>query len=535
MTAGILQLVARGYDDAYIIKEPEITYFKIIYRRYTNFAIYPKVLRFNDNATFGQLGKCKISSLGDLITKLYLIIDLPEINISSNVISIQDIQSTLNKYDISFSYDNNTEYISTDLYNLVHQAINNKISELVALYDSETNTLIKYTILKKLQNIAFNNNNHWTFPDLMTLIDPDFKNNLLSFDILNIFKTGTSQFAWVRELGHYLIEYMEIMIGGVVIDKHDSNILRCDTIINLHYDKLAGYNKLIGNVPELYDFNNKPKPKYRMYFPIKFWFSKHFSEALPIVSMPYSEVVLNVKFRDFNQVCYYNNYEFLKKPVLKTQLLAHYIYVEEEERKRIVEKKQEYLIEVYEINHDQLFYAKDIVESRELINNEELRDYYHVKYKISFDYLVKQMFWIIQPFEKDSVSDLFNKFNWNNFYNQDNKYFRPISNMRIRLNGRTREQPHDYEYFQYWQSYKALCASLVDNLFLYNFSLYPQEIQPSGQVNYGLIDDSNLDLYLTDELYQMMTSYNYIFRANSYAKSYNILQIHSGMAGLLFY
>ena len=38
MTGGILQLVARGYDDTYIIKEPEITYFKIVYRRHTNFA-----------------------------------------------------------------------------------------------------------------------------------------------------------------------------------------------------------------------------------------------------------------------------------------------------------------------------------------------------------------------------------------------------------------------------------------------------------------------------------------------------------------
>jgi hypothetical protein len=105
-----------------------------------------------------------------------------------------------------------------------------------------------------------------------------------------------------------------------------------------------------------------------------------------------------------------------------------------------------------------LFYAKDIIESKEIINNEELRDYYHVKYKISFDYLVKQMFWIIQPYDKDTLSDLFNKFNWNNFYNQDNKYFRPISNTRIRLNGRTREQPKDYEYYQYWQSYKAFCS-----------------------------------------------------------------------------
>ena len=40
MTGGILQLVAIGIDNIYLIGDPQITFFKIVYRRHTNFSIY---------------------------------------------------------------------------------------------------------------------------------------------------------------------------------------------------------------------------------------------------------------------------------------------------------------------------------------------------------------------------------------------------------------------------------------------------------------------------------------------------------------
>ena len=60
-------------------------------------------------------------------------------------------------------------------------------------------------------------------------------------------------------------------------------------------------------------------------------------------------------------------------------------------------------------------------------------------------------------------------------------------------------------------------------------------LQPSGQINFGLLQDASLELYLNNILVDQMENYNYNFKVNAYAKSYNILRIFSGMAGLAFY
>ena len=39
MVGGLLQLVAKGTHDIYLTGNPQITFFKIVYRRYTNFSI----------------------------------------------------------------------------------------------------------------------------------------------------------------------------------------------------------------------------------------------------------------------------------------------------------------------------------------------------------------------------------------------------------------------------------------------------------------------------------------------------------------
>jgi hypothetical protein len=159
------------------------------------------------------------------------------------------------------------------------------------------------------------------------------------------------------------------------------------------------------------------------------------------------------------------------------------------------------------------------------INTNTLIKEQYVSYKLSFNYLVKQIFWIVKPLINLSN---FDKFNWNFGYI-------PVNNFKIKLNGRTRETLKDYKYYQYWQSEKSFCSSLVPNLFLYNFAIYPQMLQPSGQINFGLLQDASLELYLNNILVDQMENYNYNFKVNAYAKSHNILRIFSGMAGLAFY
>jgi len=80
MGGGLMQLVAYGAQDVYLTGNPQITFWKVTYRRYTNFAIESIEQTFNGQADFGRRVTCTISRNGDLAYRTYLQVTLPEIN-----------------------------------------------------------------------------------------------------------------------------------------------------------------------------------------------------------------------------------------------------------------------------------------------------------------------------------------------------------------------------------------------------------------------------------------------------------------------
>tara|TARA_B100000886_G_scaffold321418_1_gene263599 strand:- start:4229 stop:5821 length:1593 start_codon:yes stop_codon:yes gene_type:complete len=80
MGGGLLQLVAYGAQDVYLTGNPQITFWKVTYRRYTNFAMESIEQTFNGQADFGRRVTCTISRNGDLAYRTYLQVTLPEIN-----------------------------------------------------------------------------------------------------------------------------------------------------------------------------------------------------------------------------------------------------------------------------------------------------------------------------------------------------------------------------------------------------------------------------------------------------------------------
>ena len=74
-----MQLVAYGAQDVYLTGNPQITFWKVTYRRHTNFAMESIEQTFNGQADFGRHVSCTISRNGDLAYKTYLQVTLPEI------------------------------------------------------------------------------------------------------------------------------------------------------------------------------------------------------------------------------------------------------------------------------------------------------------------------------------------------------------------------------------------------------------------------------------------------------------------------
>jgi len=80
MGGGLMQLVAYGAQDVYLTGNPQITFWKVSYRRHTNFAMESIEQTFSGQADFGRRVTCTISRNGDLAYRTYLQVTLPEIN-----------------------------------------------------------------------------------------------------------------------------------------------------------------------------------------------------------------------------------------------------------------------------------------------------------------------------------------------------------------------------------------------------------------------------------------------------------------------
>ena len=85
MGGGLVQLVAYGAQDMYLTGNPQITFFKVVYRRHTNFAIESIKQLFTGTQDFDNTIHCTVSRSGDLLYRMYLQTKLPSIDISSGL------------------------------------------------------------------------------------------------------------------------------------------------------------------------------------------------------------------------------------------------------------------------------------------------------------------------------------------------------------------------------------------------------------------------------------------------------------------
>src|SRR3989304_6826018 len=196
MAGVLMQLVAYGAQDVYLTGNPQITFFKVVYRRHTNFSMECIEHSLNGNPDFGRRSSVCITRNGDLITKIYLFIRLGAVNPSPG-----------------------------------------------------------------------------------------------------------SKFAWVRRVGHALIHSVEVEIGGSRIDKQYGVWLDIWWELARHAgDGERGFLKMIGDVPELIEYNDQDKPEYLLYVPLKFWFNRHVGLALPLIALQYHEVRFHFEFTNLERL-----------------------------------------------------------------------------------------------------------------------------------------------------------------------------------------------------------------------------------------
>ena len=489
MVGGLLILISKGVENNYITKYPEITFFKIAYRRYSNFSVEPVKQNFKVQPNFGKKNSVTLSNIGDLISKVYLVIELP-------------------------------------------------------------------TVMK-------------------------INNDLVKF-------------SWVKNIGFALINYIELVIDNIVIDKQYSEWMFIWNELTGSFEKNKALNKIIGNVPELYEPSNG-KDSYQLHIPLNFWFCNYISNAIPIFALNKTEVKINISFNDLNNVyvqtpshyifidndfvileknqiiyqtvdgientgkfiyfdpiekkLYYNpiknifktyndneladnyiiyNYNndfkiyplknnnsnifvykvnnyfsnIVEPSITNSFFLVDYIYLDPIERKHILLNDQEYLIETIQFVPPKITGANYISIKMDLINQ------------------ISQIVWVVQM--------LYNKNNNDHFNYSDNGDL-IYKNAKIIINGQNLFDEKSSEFFNYLLPYNSYSNSPNNGINVYNFGIYPEISQPSGSMNMSMVDDIKLDLR-----FNKVVNNNNKVCIKVFAKSYNILKISKNYGNIVF-
>lgn len=334
-----------------------------------------------------------------------------------------------------------------------------------------------------------------------------------------------ARFAWIKKIGHYLIDEICLKIGDQLIDKHYGEWLEIWHQLIKRDQKERGYKILIGDVPQLTTFDTTQKREYELIVPLQFWFCRAIGGSLPLVALQNTTVELFVKFKKFSEVAYFEDFtQFRAKPKVDCKLLAEYIYVDQEERDKIVNAKHEYLIEKLQYNGN--------VE----INAESFIDQDTVNTRVYFQNLVKEMYWVVQRSTHVDGSQTNGERKYDNYgYDFDTGFINPIKQAKINFSSRDREPYHDAEYYNFIQPYERHYSTPQVGINTYSFGLEPEKIQPSGSANLGRIDDAGIEIILKDRVKDDVVNNGVILNFRIYATSYNILRIMSGLAGILYF
>jgi hypothetical protein len=458
---GLMQLVAYGAQDVYLTGNPQITFFKVVYRRHTNFAMEAIENPWNGAPNFGKQVTCTIQRNGDLIYRMYLQATLPSVS-------------------------------------------------------------------------------------------------LLASD------GSGAQFRWLNWVGHNLIDWVELQIGGQRIDKHYGQWLHIWNELTQEAGKQAGYAKMVGNIPQLTNLlvqggepcdndcaGGEPNswnevvncaPEYTLYIPLQFWFCRNPGLALPLIALQYHEVRINLQFNSLDNLMWSYSPQASSTSAIETRvgnsglvaasLYVDYIYLDTDERRKFAQVSHEYLIETLQFTGGESITASSN------------------KLKLNFNHPCKELLWVVQRDSYTSCdSNVINPwkgqqpFNFSDWWDRsvlESGYSvtrvegmagaNPVVTALLQLNGHDRFQVRSGDYFNLVQPYQHHTNVPAVGINVYSFALQPEQHQPSGTCNLSRIDNTTLLLTVSNNAVGTLTSSTVYV----YATNYNVLRVMSGMGGLAY-
>jgi hypothetical protein len=356
MTGGLIQLVSFGKQDGYLTFNPQITYFKKIYRRHTIFGIELIENTPDQQAEYDNRISFKLNNISDLISKCYVEIELPSISfIESTQLTelkqneLQNITKSINKWRTL--YENLKKYcmIEIQLYQILISLLDSININLTIIKQNTIKFNTKYKKLKdELINLIFNDiyddinlsgyilqlnnsivadeyidynelinikrsklkeeiNKYYT--NMITYLKYYHSNYIFNENKYNQLKNKNVNFAWIENLAHYFFTDFEVEIGGQVIEKYSADQSFIYQTHHIKEEQKKIYNSMIGNNKNLISFNNYKKNSTTLFLPLNFWFCKDIGSSLPAVALSNSSISINLKLNKLKNLIYFRDYE----------------------------------------------------------------------------------------------------------------------------------------------------------------------------------------------------------------------------------
>ena len=338
------------------------------------------------------------------------------------------------------------------------------------------------------------------------------------------------EYYWVNSIGHAIIKIIDVEIGGVVIDRQYGLWMEIWGELTTPDGKKAGYNSMIGKSD--YPVNLDNGGALDLYVPIYFWFCRNVGLSLPLIAIQSQEVRFNVTFRQYQEliisttgVPIITNNNPLE--ITQTWLDIDYIFLEDDERKVFAKNNHQYLIEqlqVYATSLTSNGLRQDPTDPNKMTRIPDLNQ----NILLDFNHPVKELYWVIQNSTVLSVYP-YGGNEWYNFSTESYKNGKingtdPMLRGKLIFEGQELFDTKDAKFFRTVVPYQRHTNVPNNFIYVYSFSLNPEEFQPSGACTFSRIDSQMLYLEISDQLIDPIIT---IFASN-----YNILNISGGLCGI---
>jgi hypothetical protein len=535
MGGGLMQLVATGPEDVYLTSDPQITFFKVMYRRYTNFSSESIEQTFNSTGDFGKTVSCIIAKNGDLITKLFVKITLEKTVPGEKYGFVQKLGHTiLNNIKVDIGGTVIDEHYS-DWLNIWNELTLNKsmednynvlignIEKFIKIEENKEELIMYIPLL-----FWFCRNNGLALPlialqyhkikiqvkfanldDCVIFLKDKVRNDIKFKDtclIINyIYLDGEERKRFAASSHEYLIEQLQYMGDEIVTASTETFKLNfmhpCKAlfwVIKMGYNLGKNYTIAINN-DGLIDIN---------------YFAK-------IIWMLTRNAIYN-----YQKSKYYINLNITDQ-ILKNSLNIDIDPNTSNEIKNILAKIDAEFIFCNADNTINLNNLDNIFLNKNELNSLDI--------SITYQDIYNGLTGDIQKEILDQYA--YNLHVPSNYSTYIDNTFNPVQYGELKLNGHNRFQKREGNYFNYVQPYQHFSKTPSDGINVYSFSINPEEHQPSGCCNMSRIDNSSLIINLENENENInMFIKKWLGKTiiNIYTVNYNVLRIMGGMAGLAY-